>query len=110
MSIAGNTKRRHCTETCQHELDGSGFLYSGSDIKSFSMKIYRAAFIRGLAHQHVCICICIVIISFITKGDASVCYRPLAAGKELLLGDVLHRFFVSSARNHLIHASALIIR
>lgn len=73
-------------------------------------EIYRAAFISGLAHQHVCICMCIVIISFITTADASVCYRSLAAGKELLLGDVLHCFFFGSVRNHLVHASALIIR
>jgi hypothetical protein len=43
-------------------------------------------------------------------ADASVCYRSLAEGKELLLGDVPHRFFVDSVRNHLVHASALIIR
>jgi hypothetical protein len=41
---------------------------------------------------------------------ASVCYRSLAGGKVLLLGDVPHRFFVDSVRNHLVHARALITR
>jgi len=51
MTIAGNTRRRHSTETCQHELDKSGFLYSGSDIKSSSMK-YIARRLSGVWHTN----------------------------------------------------------